>query len=396
MSAPLALGELAALERTLHTLLAPRDHADPVSWSAAVCDAARRLVGESLHASVYLAGTDRPVMMHTTLDPAVPGAYFAHHWRSDTPMLELVRRRLPVAHSLMICPEHEYYASALYHDYIRPNRIDLSVGIGAYDACGVGPRLMLTYERRPTRPALDRATALLGAIVPAFAVGAEAWRPALAVGGDGVPGGASLPGATLVCDLAGRVLHETPGLAAALRGAPHAALVRDAARALAAAASLLLRRSTTPGAALTALDAARRTVPTVAGPYTLRCTLAADALASGQPALLVDVEPPAGRHARADTRAAAPLPDVVPATGAAHARADDAALRARFGLTAQELHVARLMAGRRTDAEIGTALGISPHTARTHAERVRRKLGVSRRAEVAGALAGCGTGAGAH
>jgi DNA-binding CsgD family transcriptional regulator len=66
--------------------------------------------------------------------------------------------------------------------------------------------------------------------------------------------------------------------------------------------------------------------------------------------------------------------------------ADDA-LRARFGLTAQELAVARRMAERRTDSEIGAALGISPNTARTHAERVRRKLGVARRTEVADALA---------
>ena len=66
-----------------------------------------------------------------------------------------------------------------------------------------------------------------------------------------------------------------------------------------------------------------------------------------------------------------------------------AAALARAGLTRQEQAVARLMAERRTDAEIATALGISPHTARTHAERVRRKLGVSRRAAVADALRAC-------
>jgi DNA-binding CsgD family transcriptional regulator len=62
----------------------------------------------------------------------------------------------------------------------------------------------------------------------------------------------------------------------------------------------------------------------------------------------------------------------------------------RFGLTAQECAVAELMGARRTDAEIGAALGISPNTARTHAERVRRKLGVSRRTQVAELLARVG------
>jgi DNA-binding CsgD family transcriptional regulator len=75
--------------------------------------------------------------------------------------------------------------------------------------------------------------------------------------------------------------------------------------------------------------------------------------------------------------------------GAAAAASDVGAAGARAGLTRQEQAVARLMAERRTDAEIATALGISPHTARTHAERVRRKLGVARRTEVAGALLVC-------
>jgi DNA-binding CsgD family transcriptional regulator len=75
--------------------------------------------------------------------------------------------------------------------------------------------------------------------------------------------------------------------------------------------------------------------------------------------------------------------------GATPAPDGAAAALARAGLTRQEQAVARLMAERRTDAEIATALGISPHTARTHAERVRRKLGVARRTEVAERLAVC-------
>jgi DNA-binding CsgD family transcriptional regulator len=59
---------------------------------------------------------------------------------------------------------------------------------------------------------------------------------------------------------------------------------------------------------------------------------------------------------------------------------------ARAGLTRQEATVATLLAARQSNAEIAAALGISPHTARTHAERVRHKLGVARRTGVAAAL----------
>jgi DNA-binding CsgD family transcriptional regulator len=64
----------------------------------------------------------------------------------------------------------------------------------------------------------------------------------------------------------------------------------------------------------------------------------------------------------------------------------DAELRDDYGLTARELAVARLLAAGRTNAEIGEALGISPFTARNHAERVMAKLGVSNRARVAALL----------
>ena len=51
-------------------------------------------------------------------------------------------------------------------------------------------------------------------------------------------------------------------------------------------------------------------------------------------------------------------------------------------LTRQEAHVARLLAERRSNREIAAALGISPHTARHHTERVLVKLGLHSRADV--------------
>ena len=60
----------------------------------------------------------------------------------------------------------------------------------------------------------------------------------------------------------------------------------------------------------------------------------------------------------------------------------DVELRQRFGLTAREIRVAREIAdGFRNDA-LAARLGISPHTARRHTERVLDKLGIASRAQV--------------
>lgn len=60
----------------------------------------------------------------------------------------------------------------------------------------------------------------------------------------------------------------------------------------------------------------------------------------------------------------------------------DDALGQRFGLTAREVQVARLLAEGKTNVQIAAEMYISPHTARTHTERVLQKLGAHSRAEV--------------
>ncbi len=63
----------------------------------------------------------------------------------------------------------------------------------------------------------------------------------------------------------------------------------------------------------------------------------------------------------------------------------DEALASRFGLTARQVEVVRLLAEGLANDEIARTLGISPNTARNHTEHVMRKLGVTARAQV-GAL----------
>lgn len=61
-------------------------------------------------------------------------------------------------------------------------------------------------------------------------------------------------------------------------------------------------------------------------------------------------------------------------------------LRAKFGLSKREAQVAVLLAERRTDAEIATALGISWHTVRSHVERIFAALGCHTRRDAAAKL----------
>jgi DNA-binding CsgD family transcriptional regulator len=69
-------------------------------------------------------------------------------------------------------------------------------------------------------------------------------------------------------------------------------------------------------------------------------------------------------------------------------------LQERFGLTPREAEVALLLARGASNEEAGEALGISPHTVRTHAQRLFRKLGIHSRKALALRLLGGASGSG--
>jgi DNA-binding response OmpR family regulator len=68
----------------------------------------------------------------------------------------------------------------------------------------------------------------------------------------------------------------------------------------------------------------------------------------------------------------------------------DEALRERYGLTARQTEVARLLGEGCSNAEIATRLEMSYYTARNHTEQVLGKLGVPSRAAVGALLYGHG------
>ncbi|HST59441.1 MAG TPA: response regulator [Longimicrobium sp.] len=82
----------------------------------------------------------------------------------------------------------------------------------------------------------------------------------------------------------------------------------------------------------------------------------------------------------------APAADAAPRPGPI----SDEALRERYGLTARQTEVARLIGEGCSNAEIATRLEMSYYTARNHTEQVLAKLGVSSRAAVGALLFGQG------
>ena len=66
----------------------------------------------------------------------------------------------------------------------------------------------------------------------------------------------------------------------------------------------------------------------------------------------------------------------------------DEELRERFGLTARQIAVTRLLSEGCSNAEIASRLSVSYYTARNHTEQVLQKLGVASRAAVGALLYG--------
>ena len=56
------------------------------------------------------------------------------------------------------------------------------------------------------------------------------------------------------------------------------------------------------------------------------------------------------------------------------------------GLTGRQLQIVELIAQGCSNIEVGTKLGISPRTAKAHADVVRQKLGVPRRRQIPAAF----------
>ena len=384
--AAISTTDLTRLPGVLRTVLGPAEHGEPAAWGEALCRDLGALVPGAMIG--FLRVTADGPYTHTPLPLDDQVAYVRHWARLDVAAALQRERRLAVAHRWSLVPRAAIRGTPFHEEFLRPRRLEDAYWVNTFDGAGLRHRLFFNFERELAAAERARLLALLGVLAPAFAAGtAQLDRH----GADAAALHRTLDAAATPLELRdalGRTVHRNPALGALLAADPERARLEGALHAAAAAVGALARRPGRDGAraarpvAPAVAPAVAHAVATAAGRYRVRASLTPGATAATGPLVLVEVEAaPAAVH-----HAGHPLPGAA-ADGPRPGDPAIEAARLRFGLTAQETAVARLMAARRSDAEIGAALGISPHTARTHAERVRRKLGVARRTEVAARLA---------
>jgi DNA-binding CsgD family transcriptional regulator len=360
MSASLSHRDLTRLQAVLGAMLAPHEFGDARAWGDALCTAISALIPDGM-VGLLRATPDGPYT-HTPLPLDDQVLYVRHFARLDVASARQAERLQAVGHRWSLTSPDEVRGSAFVEEWLRPRRLADAFWLNTYEGTTPRHRVFLNFDAVQDGAARDRVLTLLGLLEPAFQAGTRALDR---LGDDAAALHRALDAlahAVQVSDATGRAVHRTAALSALLTADPERARVEAA---LSVAARDVALAATARGACATgAPPAATRTVETARARYAVRGTLAPHATL-GRTAVVLDVSP-------------APRDAVV---------ADDAALRARFGLTASEVAVARLLTERRSDAEIAARLGISPHTARTHVERVRRKLRVARRTDVAARLA---------
>ena len=377
--AALTTGEpLRRLERTLQVLLTPLDYPSWTDWRDAAHRALCELTGaDGLGMHLPLAD-DRSAWHMPHVSPEAGQAFLRDMREHDIVDRAFARSAEPVAHEIDLVGREALEGSVLWNEFARPNRL-FNLTLARADFGGPAPaRLWFTDADRPaTAPDAERA-ALVRTILPALRAGLATWQR---VGAQRAALGRLLDAVAdpaLLFDAGGALVHANPAAARLIddaggerggdrstdRAADRAgAAVRSTAQSLAWSVAAMARRPRA-GARDGARDAARdavRDVPTPAGVWQLRATLAPEGMLGSAPGVLVT----------ARLAVAEPL--------------DDDALRDRYALTDREIEVARLVAAGLSNKELAARLGVSFFTARNHVERLLGKLGVTNRSRV-GAL----------
>ncbi len=212
-----------------------------------------------------------------------------------------------------------------------------------------------------------RRAAMVRVLVPPFKAGVSEWRRLAARRSELAKLLDALPEAVLMYDGAGALVHANPR-AAELFGMPGAggsgAQVRTEAQRLAWSMAAAAHRSIAEpnGDNGQRTTEAHREVRADGRVYRLRGMVTSGWMPGGEAGVLVT----------AAFELVNPLTDIE--------------LRSRYGLSAREIEVARLVASGLSNAEVAEKLGVSYFTARNHVERVLAKLGVGNRARVGAVL----------
>jgi DNA-binding CsgD family transcriptional regulator len=226
-------------------------------------------------------------------------------------------------------------------------------------------RYLETEATQTATPEGSQRAALTRVLVPPFKAGVSEWRRLAARRTELTALLDAIPEAVLMYDSAGGLVHANHR-AAELFGMPGSngmgAQVRTEAQRMAWSLAAAAQRSIAHSAGENATQPATREVRADGRVYRLRGTLATGWMPGNEAGVLVT----------------AAFELVNPLT--------DLELRSRYGLSAREIEVARLVANGLSNAEIAEKLGVSYFTARNHVERLLSKLGVGNRSRVGAVL----------
>ena len=349
----------------VRTLLAPPDPGEIDAWRLAVLAGAQRLFRAD-KASMHLPLEGITPHVSLGLPPRVQGSYFGAI-RPLEQSLRLPKRKLALG---AFCRAQLFgrhlralYRSEYYNEYVVPNRlydaIEVVAPVGHVSGDASLASLWLHHDR-PSGPRFgERGVAMLRLLHPSFVAGVEACRRRAAetAGLAGILD--TLHDGMLVANRNGKVLHANRALLRVTMDDPEGQQVLDAMYGLA------IRMCTISVCSSNALEVIAggemiQQVRTACGSYRICGDLLREAVFGAKAAVLVRLE-------------FSPDPKTLSLSD----------LVERYRLTPAQARVAVLIADGKSDKAIARHLGISPNTARHHAEQVRLKLGVNSRTEVA-------------
>jgi DNA-binding CsgD family transcriptional regulator len=340
----------------VEVLHAPFDYPDVDSWRHAVNHHARLLL--DAHKIVFmLPGAGHVPVYSQRLDPGGASAYLEYFHRFDVAGALALERNLPVASLLEIHGREEFYASEYYNDFMNVWDCNHSVGmVTPIEAAPGYAYLAMLRDKYQDSPFGVRERTLLRFVLPAFRAGIQTY---LRLAADRAVLGAVLDASEkrlLLCDHRGEPAHASAALKRALAADPERRAIETSMHRLARSTAELRQNGKTAVRSLGV--SGERVLTTVRGHYRLCASLAGESGPS-----------PAGVLVLLEPLFREPL--------------TDAELRERFGLTRQEVRVARQIADGAHNDEVARRLGISPHTARRHTEHILGKLEIASRAQVA-------------
>ena len=362
MTLTLTTHEQKLLTSCLDVLLSPFAYESHGAWRRDVCRALKQLLGAEQATFVFDLPNEE-TFFSEEIDATVLQTYPASIRPLDQKWDVSARHtELGVYNRRLLWGPHyaAFLRSEYYNDYLRPNRALDAIGL-AYapdnrPQIGRMPNIILHQSDRE-EPFGDRELELLRIVYPAFRTIAHLLQTLSASAPQLIRLLDGMGHAVYARDAQGK-RHRNARLDELLAEDPKRVDVVEQCERMTRSMLDLPANGGDRDALVHAGESTQRVVHGMTSSYTLRATLVPNLLSSTRPCAVVVVA-----HRQRTRRTAAEL-------------------RERFGLTARQVEVAYLLAGRRRQAEVAEILGISVHTARRHTECVLQKLGVRSRDQV--------------